>query len=156
MNKHKAAAASKRVRRPKMAAKAQRARQTIVRGPRSNASALRVSTESLAEHQSSLQPEDFPVEKAVAAQDDLDHAIRDQGSKIGSDLSSTAASARAYQAKLLEIAQANMQFAFESAQRFGTIRSPVGFLKVIEELTSKRIEMFRKHSKEIAEFTIRR
>src|ERR1700754_4526800 len=47
MSKHKSAAASKRVRRPKMAAKAQRARQAIVRGPRS--STLRVSTESLAE-----------------------------------------------------------------------------------------------------------
>jgi hypothetical protein len=103
-----------------------------------------------------LRPEVSLVDNVVAAQDDLEQAIRDKGSKIGSDLSSTAASVRAYQAKLLEIAQANMQFAFESAQRFGTIRSPVGFLKFIEELTSKRIEMFRKHLKEIAELTIRR
>jgi hypothetical protein len=34
---------------------------------------------------------------------------------------------RAYQAKLLEMAQANMQFAFEFAQRLATIRSPVEF-----------------------------
>jgi hypothetical protein len=154
MSKHKPATASKRVRRPKIVAKAQRARQAIVRGPRS--SSLRVSTESLAERPSGLRPEVSLVDNVVAAQDDLEQAIRDKGSKIGSDLSSTAASVRAYQAKLLEIAQANMQFAFESAQRFGTIRSPVGFLKFIEELTSKRIEMFRKHSKEIAELTIRR
>jgi hypothetical protein len=154
MSKHKPATASKRVRRPKIVAKAQRARQAIVRGPRS--SSRRVSTESLAERPSGLRPEVSLVENVVAAQDDLEQAIRDKGSKIGSDLSSTAASVRAYQAKLLEIAQANMQFAFESAQRFGTIRSPVGFLKFIEELTSKRIEMFRKHSKEIAELTIRR
>ena len=63
---------------------------------------------------------------------------------------------RAYQAKLLEIAQANMQFAFEFAQRFATIRSPVEFLKVIEELTSKRIAMFRKYSKEMAELSTKR
>jgi hypothetical protein len=154
MSKHKPATASKRVRRPKIVAKAQRARQAIVRGPRSIS--LRVSTESLAERPSGLRPEVSLVDNVVAAQDDLEQAIRDKGSKIGSDLSSTAASVRAYQAKLLEIAQANMQFAFESAQRFGTIRSPVGFLKFIEELTSKRIEMFRKHLKEIAELTIRR
>jgi outer membrane protein OmpA-like peptidoglycan-associated protein len=154
MSKHKPATASKRVRRPKMVAKAQRARQAIVRGPRS--SSLRVSTQSPAERPTSLRQDEPLVEDAVAAQDDLEQAVRDQASRIGFDLSSSAASMRAYQGKLLEIAQANIQFAFESAQRFGTIGSPVGFLKVIEELTSKRIEMFRKHSKEIAELTIRR
>jgi hypothetical protein len=58
---------------------------------------------------------------------------------------------RAYQAKLLEMVQANMQFALEIAQRFATVRSPVETLRVIEEFTSKRIAMFRKHSKEMAD-----
>jgi hypothetical protein len=63
---------------------------------------------------------------------------------------------RAYQAKLLEMAQANMQFAFEFAQRLATIRSPVEFISVNAEFTSKRIAMFRKHSKEMAELSTKR
>jgi hypothetical protein len=62
----------------------------------------------------------------------------------------------AYQAKLLEMAQANMQFAFEFAQRLSTIRSPVEFPSVIAEFTSKRIAMFRKHSTEMAKLSTER
>src|SRR5258706_9409927 len=47
-------------------------------------------------------------------------------------------------------AQANMQLAFEFAQRLATIRSPVEILSVIAEFTSKRIAMFQKYSVEIA------
>jgi hypothetical protein len=50
-----------------------------------------------------------------------------------------------YQAKLLEIARANMRFAFEFVQRLTTIRSPVEFPGVMAELTSKRIAIFCKH-----------
>jgi hypothetical protein len=82
--------------------------------------------------------------------------IRDNDSKGGFDLPSATANVRAYQAKLLEIIQANLQFSFEFAQRFATIRSPVEFLKVIEELTNKRMAMFRKYSKEMAELGIHR
>jgi len=60
---------------------------------------------------------------------------------------------RAYQAKLLEVAQANMQFALEFAQRLATIRSPFEFLSVNAEFTSKRFDMFRKHSKEMVELS---
>jgi hypothetical protein len=70
----------------------------------------------------------------------------------GSDFSSATANV---QAKLLEVAQANMQFGFEFAQRLATIRSPVEFLSVTAEFTSKRSAMFLKHSKEIAESSIR-
>jgi hypothetical protein len=52
---------------------------------------------------------------------------------------------------LLEMAQANMQFAFEFAQRLATIRSPAEFPSVIAEFTSRRVAMFQKHSAEIAE-----
>jgi hypothetical protein len=60
---------------------------------------------------------------------------------------------QAYQAKLLEVMQANMQFAFEFAQRLAATRSPVEYLGVIAAFTSKRVEMFRKHSKEMAELS---
>ena len=63
------------------------------------------------------------------------------------------ANVQAYQAKLLEVTQANMQFAFEFAQKLAAIRSPVEYLSVIAAFTSKRIDMFRKHSKEIAELS---
>jgi hypothetical protein len=59
---------------------------------------------------------------------------------------------RGYQAMLLEMAQANMQFSFEFAQRLATISSPIEFLNIIAESTNKRIAMFEKHSKEIAAF----
>jgi hypothetical protein len=65
---------------------------------------------------------------------------------------SATASVRAFQAKLLEVAQANTQFALEFAQRLATIRSPVEFLSVTAEFTSKRHAMFLKHSEELAEF----
>ncbi|TMK41552.1 MAG: hypothetical protein E6G70_26035 [Alphaproteobacteria bacterium] len=68
----------------------------------------------------------------------------------------SSANVRAYQAKLLEIAQANMQFAFEFAQRLATIRSPVEFPSVIAEFTSKRAAMLRQHSKGMAELSTKR
>jgi Phasin protein len=159
MNKHKPATASKRVRRSKTIAKAQRAKQAIVRSPKNSSlrSVTEGSTESLPERHNDL-PQEFSLVQnpATAAQDDFKQTVGDNDSKSGFDLSSATANVRAYQAKLLEIAQANMQFAFEFAQRFATIRSPVEFLKVIEEFSSRRIAMFRKYSKEMAELGIHR
>jgi Phasin protein len=152
MSKHKPA--TKHVRRPKIPTKAQRAKQTIVRSPKNSRlrSVAEGSTESPRErHNDAAQEASLVQHPATAAQDHFKQTIRDNDSKSGFDFSSATASAGAYQAKLLEIAQANIQFAFEFAHRFATIRSPVEFLKVIEEFTSKRIAMFRKYSKEIAE-----
>ena len=81
--------------------------------------------------------------------------MRDNFSNKGFGFSSVAANVQAYQAKLLEMAQANMQLAFEFAQRLATIRSPVEILSVIAEFTSKRMAMFLKYSKEMAELTKR-
>jgi hypothetical protein len=159
MNKHKPATASKHLRRPKIVAKAQRAKQAIVRSPKNSSlrSVTEGSTELLPERNDSPQQVSLVQNPApAAAQDDFKQTIRDNDSKSGFDLSSATANVRAYQAKLLEIAQANMQFAFEFAQRFATIRSPVEFLKVIEEFSSRRIAMFRKYSKEMAELGIHR
>jgi len=61
-----------------------------------------------------------------------------------------------YQAKLMEMAQAEVEFAFEFAQRLARIRSPIEFLAVIPELMTRRIGMFRKYSKEMTELTIKR
>ena len=73
------------------------------------------------------------LEPAKASQDD-----RKTDSIKEFDFSSATANVRAFQAKWLEVAQANMQFAFEFAQRLAATRSPVEFLGVTAEFTSKR------------------
>jgi hypothetical protein len=154
MSKRKPATASKHARRPKIAAKSQRANQTIVRSPKD--SRLRPvatdSTESPPKRHNDSKQEAPLVENPATAK----QAMRDNDSKKGFDFSLATANVRAYQAKLLEMAQANMQFAFEFPHRLATIRSPVDLLRVIEEFTSKRTAMFRKYSKEMTELSTKR
>jgi len=76
--------------------------------------------------------------------------------KNGFEISSATTTVRAYQAKLLEMAQANMQLALEFAQMLVAVRSPVQFLHIIGELTTKRIAMFRKYSSEMIELSMKR
>jgi hypothetical protein len=159
MSKRKPATASKHARRPKIAAKSQRANQAVVRSPKDSPSALGCadSTESPPKgHSDSRQEAPLVENPATALQDDCKQAMRDNDSKKGFDFSLATANVRAYQAKLLEMAQANMQFAFEFPHRLATIRSPVDLLRVIEEFTSKRNAMFRKYSKEMTELTTKR
>ena len=92
----------------------------------------------------------------MVLQDDSKQTMRATESKKEPVFSSAMASASAHQAKLLEMAQANMKLALELAQRLAWIRSPFEFPSVIAEFTTKRIDMFRKHSKEMAELTIKR
>ena len=82
--------------------------------------------------------------------------MTDNSLRRGFDLSSATVNVRAYQAKVLEMAQANMTFAFEFSQRLATIKSPVEFLTVIAEFTGKRIAMFGKYTKEIADLGTKR
>jgi phasin protein len=172
MSKRTPATPSKHIHSPKIVAKGQRAAQDIVRSPKD--SRLRVgagSTESLSKRHTdskqeaplvensvtALQQEALLVENpATALQDDCKKTLTDNDSKKGFDFSSAPANVWAFQAKLLEMARANMQFAFEFVQRLATIRSPVEFLSVNAEFTSKRIDMFRKHSKEMAELSTKR
>jgi hypothetical protein len=153
MSKRKPAAASKHARSPKIAAKAQRAAQEIVRSPKDRR--LRSgSTESPPKPHDDAPQEALLIEDpAIAPQDDRKQTMTDNDSKKGTNFSSATADVGAYQAKLLEMAQANMQIAFEFAQRLATIRSSVEFPSIIAEFTSKRIALFRKHSTEMAECT---
>jgi Phasin protein len=159
MRKRKPATASKHARSPKIAAKAQRATQAIVRSPKHShlRSVAAGSTElSLKRHNDAQQEAPLVENPATALQDACKETMPDNDSKKGFDFSPATANVRAYQAKLLEMAQANMQFAFEFAQRLATIRSPVEFLSVMAEFTSKRIAMFRQYSKEMAELSTTR
>ena len=159
MSKRQPETASKHARSPKIAAKAQRANQAIVRSPKDSRlrSVAAGSSESLPKRHNDSKQETPVVENpATALQDDYKPTMRDNDSKKGFDFSSATANVRAYQAKLLEMAQANMQLAFEFAQRLATIRSPVEILSVIAEFTSKRIVMFQKYSIEMAELGTKR
>ena len=135
MTKRKAKTAAKPARR--VPAKAQRANQAVIRSPK--ASRLRsLATDPLHE----LYPE-FHIEPKP-----------ETTSVVRFDLS--LATARAYQAKLLEMAQANLQFALESGPRLASVRSPVELLRVLEELTKERIAMFRKYSNEMVRLSMPR
>ena len=155
---------------PKIAAKAQRAAQAIVRSPSNDRlrprragstdspprqhdpeqPALVVETPvtalptELPPKQPEPQQEALLVEKPAAdLPDDGKQTMTGSQSKNAPDLSSAATSVWAYQAKLLEMAQANMQFPFEFAQRLATMRSPNDFYSVIAEFTNKRMAMFQ-------------
>jgi hypothetical protein len=159
MSKRKPASASKRARSPKIAAKAQRATQAVVRSPKDSrvGSAGAGSTEPPSKRSDNSHEEDLLVENPVTpSQDDYEQTMTDSDSKKSTHFSLATANVGAYQAKLMEMAQANMQFAFEFAQRLAAIRSPVEFPNVIAELTSRRIAMFRKYSKEMAELSTKR
>ena len=157
MSKRKPVTASTHAHSRKIAA--QRANQAIIRSPKGSPlrSVAAGSTESPPESHNDSKQEAPLVEKpATALQDDCKQTMTDNDSKKGFVFSSATAKARAYQAKLLEMAQANMQFSFEFAQRLATIRSPVEFLSVTAVFTSKRVAMFQKHSKEMAELSNKR
>ena len=158
MSKRKPATASKHARSPKIAARAQRTKQAVVRSPKDNPprSVAAGSAESPPEPNDSKQEAPLVEKPATALQDDCKQTMTDNDSKKGLVFSSATANVRAYQAKLLEMAQANMQLAFEFAQRLATIRSPVEILSVIAEFTSKRIAMFQKYSIEMAELGTKR
>jgi hypothetical protein len=156
MSKRKPATASKHAHSTKIAA--QRANQAIIRSPKNSPlrSVAAGSTESPPERHDSKQEAPLVEKPATTFQDDCKQTMTDNDSKKGFVFSSATANVRAYQAKLLEMAQANMQLAFEFAQRLATIRSPVENLTVIAEFTSKRIAMFQKYSIEMAELGTKR
>ena len=159
MSKRKPATASKHARSPKITAKAHRANQAVVRSPKDSRprSVAAGPVESPPKRDNESKHEAPRVENPAAALQDVGkQAMRDTFSNKGFGFSSVAANVQAYQAKLLEMAQANMQFALEFTQRLATVRSPVEIFRVIEEFTSRRTAMFRKHSQEIAELTTRR
>lgn len=167
MSKHKPA---KRARSPKIAARAQRNKQAIVRSAKDSllrsVAATPIET-PLELHDDSKQRapilEKPIVENRVAAlkaaaleaaalPDGGSRMMRDNNPKKVFDFSLTAVSMQTYQATLLEVAQANMKFAFEFSQRLATIRSPFDFFAVMAEFANRRIDMFGKHAKEMAAY----
>ena len=149
MTKRKPTTASKPARR--ITAKAQRANSAVIRSPTPSRSVAANPIKSSPKGHSDPKREAQIVENPATA---LQHSMPEL--KKGFDLSSATANVRAYQAKLLEMAQANMQFALEFAQRLAAIRSPIELLSVIQELTNQRMAMFRKYSNEMVEISLKR
>jgi len=162
MSSRKPATAPKRA-RPKVAARAHRNKQAFIRSPSPLQPVAAVSAEPPIEfHDDSKQETPILDNRARAAaleavlqtalQNDFGQQTRDNDPKKGFDFSLPMANMQAYQAKLLEATQANMQFGFEFIQRLATIKSPFEFWAVIAEFTGRRVFMIGKYSKELAPF----
>jgi hypothetical protein len=155
MSKRKPATAPKRARNPKMAARAQQNKQAIVRSPKQDLlrSVAAVSIEPpLGLYDDSKHEVPLIEPRVDALPDDLSPRITDSDPTKGVALAT--ANMQAYQAKLLEIAAANAQFAFEFGLRLATIKSPTEFFGVITEFTNRRIDMVGQHSKELAAYPV--
>ena len=152
MSKRKSTPTSKRARGPKIAARAQRNKQAVVRSPKDNPQRSVAAGSKLPGklHDDPKREASVVESPAAALQDGFGEKISDKNPKKGFDFSFAAANVQAYQAKLLEMAQANVQFAFEFGPRFATIRSPFEFFALIAEFTGRRINMLQRHSKEMA------
>jgi hypothetical protein len=148
---------SRHARSPKIAAKTQT--QAVVRSPkheRKHSIAADLSEPPFERLEDGSKQDALLADNPVTAlQDDGRHTMTHNLNK-GFEFSSATATLRAYQAKLLEMSQADMQFVFEFTQRLATIRSPAEFPSVIAEFTSRRISMFRKYSKEMFELSTKR
>ncbi|WFU00344.1 phasin family protein (plasmid) [Bradyrhizobium barranii] len=153
MSKRKPAPASKRARNPKMTARAQRNTQAIARSPKETylRSVAAVSIEPPLKLHDDPRHEAPIIESRVdALPEDLSQRMIDSDPMKG--FAEATANMQAYQAKLLEIAQANVQFAFDFGLRLAMIRSPTELFAVITEFTSRRVDMFGQHSKELAAY----
>ena len=161
MSKRKLATASKHARSPKIAAKAQRATQATVRSPKASLRSVAAnsadSSPKRRNNSKPVAPLPLVIENPVTAlQEDFKKTMTVNSLSKGFDLFSATANVRAYQVMLVEMAQANMTFAFEFSRRLATIRSPLEFLNVIAEFASDRIAMFGKYSKEMAQLSVKR
>jgi hypothetical protein len=85
-----------------------------------------------------------PVEEnpATSIQQECQPTTTDKDEKKGFDFSWATANAWAYQAKLHEAALADINLAFESAQRLATTSSPAELPRIIADFASKRIAMY--------------
>ncbi|MBR1070490.1 hypothetical protein ABIF65_011560 [Bradyrhizobium japonicum] len=143
MSKRKLAKASKHA--PKMA-RAQRNKQDIVRSPKDNSP--RAVTAVSIEPPLQDDPKQAPVIVPPAG------ALTDLSQKKDSDptqwLALTTANMPAYSSRLVEVTQDNLQFACDFGLRLATIKSPIDFFAAMSEFAIRRIDMFGKHSKDLA------
>src|SRR5690349_301509 len=119
MSNRKPGTASKRAHTAKkITHKAQRATQAVVRSPIAGRALAADSTKALPEHQNETDKEARLVDSPpMVLEDESRQTMTDTESKGKLESSSALAGVGAYQAKLLEMGQANMKLAWEFAQR---------------------------------------
>lgn len=166
MSKRSPATASKRARTPKTVLKAQRAKPAVVRSPKlgaervveeaaakspSRAHNTSKSADRVANPAPTLAAPRGEISAAAAARVGnppaaLHYERKASNSALGKgfDFFAGAANLQAYQAKFFDIALANVQLAFDFAQRLAAIRSPFDMFGVTAEFTGKRIALLRK------------
>jgi len=152
MSKRKTA--SKHARSPKIAAKAQRAAQAIVKSPKVARRSVSEAAElAVKPNRDAKPPAPVALETSEAAmEENVTHTMTDKSMSKQFELSSAVtANVRAYQAKLIEMTQTNFAFSFEFSHRLASVRSPVELFTVIAEFTGKRIALIGKYSKEMIE-----
>lgn len=173
MSKRSPATASKRA-HTRTAAKAQRAKPAVIRSPKLAAEHVVEGTlaKSARRSQTSSKPADrvgnpsapvqatprveipaAAVHAAVRAENPAAALHYDRKASGTSSASNKAfdfwpatANLQVYQARLLDMAMANMQFAFEFAGRLAAIRSPLDIFGITAEFTDKRIALLRKYA----------
>ena len=161
----KRAAALKPGRRPRAAARAQRRKQAAVRSRKENHLRLvsRAAIEAPIEVHNKSKPEAPEADnraRAAELEPNLQPSLQnDSGAGENSprktfDFTLPFANMLAYQAKLLEVAQENMQFGVEFIQKLATVRSPFAFGCLVGEFTRRRIAMTAKHSQELAAYSL--
>ena len=146
MSKRKIANTSKNARKNRSAVKAQLATQAVVRS--------RTNKRPVAPGTTGSEPTSESISPPASISENPSRALQQHGKQILSPeatFPSMLANVQVYQAKLLEIAQSNVQLAFEFTRRLVTTRSPAAFVGLVAEFTSKRIDIFWKYSKEMAE-----
>ena len=154
MSKRKPAKVSKQA-HSKVAAKAQRASQAVVRSskPRHLRSVAPAPAESSAMVHG--RPDAAVLEKPAtavpvpekttmaASHDDSQRTMRDNDVTKAFDAFSGMANVALYPRKLPEITQGYMQLAFDFAQRLAQIKSPFEIPSVFAELATKQLAIFQ-------------
>jgi len=114
------------------------------------------STEPLPERPDDSKAEARLVKSpATASRDDREQTMRQSDSRkaFAFAFPSPTENVRACQAKLLEMAQADVRFAFEFAERLATMKSPAELPRVMAEFADKRIATLMDHSRELVELS---
>lgn len=166
-SRHKPATTPKRARRANVTARAQHKKQALIRGPKGSTPKGRTLRDASAEVRTEAGHEPIAATPIVdnraraaaletillaSLQDKAGPETRDNGPGKALDVFLPFANMPAYQARLMELTQANTQFAFEFILRLARIRSPLEFWAVIAEFTARRIMTIGKDSKELAAF----
>lgn len=134
MSKRKRPTVSKRAHGPKMAARAQRTKSDIVRSTKANplcSSAGPFEAPPNPRHDS-VQAVPLVEDRAAALHDEFSQTTKQNVSVEGFDEALATWNVHAYQAKLLEIVQANMQFVLEFALRLAAVGRHLKFPPSLE------------------------